>query len=201
MREISSSLATASYSSELRPFKLVELMFDNGPVRLWNGNVSASFMGNTFYPTYGAGTFSNKKESGRVMAEGMELSLGLHQDLLGLALEVSESYQGRIGKCYIAFADATGSVIGIDNVFTGRMSQFLVQDNSEAGISITLETHMVNLNRSDDKYYTKAQQTLEYPSDTSFRFKDSCPYTTLSWGTTKNTPPQTSPNPRKYPTI
>lgn len=202
MRQISSSLATASYQSEIVRRKLVELFFDTGTVRLWDGYGSASFMGETFVGTNGNGYFSEKKETGRVAAEGMEIAMALSQDILPLALEVTGSYQGRVGKCYIAMFDTTGSLLGIDTVFTGRMSQFIIQDQQkEPGVAITLETHMIDLNRSDEKYYTQVQQSIDYPADTSFRFKDACTVTTLSWGVTKNAPPQTTPNPRKYPSI
>lgn len=203
MRNLTQAYATASIQQTVRPFKAVELLFDNGPLRLWNGHVATTINGNTYYPTAGAGYFSQKKETDKIMAEGLEIGVSLTPEAIALAQESAEVYQGRIGKCYVLLVAADDTLAGIDTIFTGRMSRMDISDGANGGqVVISLESHMVDLNRSDEKYYTEAQQKIDHPTDTAFRFKDACvTVNSLPWGTAKNAPPTTSPTQRIYPTI
>jgi hypothetical protein len=161
-------------------FVAVELLFDSGAVRLWNGY--GDLVINTATYT-GAGQFLNisaVEENAEIGAKGVALTLsGLNSTILSYAL--NENYQYRVLNIYVG--SISGGTASSYKAFSGRMDVMTINEDAEScTISLTAESRLIDLERPRVRRYTSEDQKALYPGDLGFDFVNSLQEATIRWG-------------------
>lgn len=147
----------------------LKLDFDTETILLHTG-IGQITIGSDTYE--GAGTLlsiSDIEDSADLKSAGVTFALsGMNADVLGYAL--TENYQNRIVTLKMAFlSGGTDHVLGVMDIYTGRMMQITINDNPQAGATITVQTEnrLIDMRRPSNYRYTKESQNYLYPGDTS----------------------------------
>lgn len=203
-RDISSSLQVNLSDDVVYPFFAVELLFDNDEtLRLWTGQGSLSYQGNTWVGTGELLNIDAVEETTEMSAKGATITLsGVPSDVISLAL--SEPYQGR--KCNIYFGmfsygtlltqsnvfilQQDGSKIylnesktSLTEVFTGYMDQMIIDEGAEASsITLTVENKLIILERPSATRFTAEYQKFKYPNDKGLDFIEDMQTKEIVWG-------------------
>jgi len=161
-------------------FVAVELFFDSGTVRLWNGYGDLSFNSETFVGSASLISVSEIEESAEIGAKGISLSLnGVNATLLSLAL--AEPYQNRIVKVYVGTIES-GTASGY-NVFAGRMDVMTIQETGQSSkITLTAENRLIDLERPRVRRYTHRDQIKRFTGDKGLIYINSLQSKTFKWG-------------------
>tara|TARA_R110001606_G_scaffold99845_3_gene219967 strand:- start:836 stop:1471 length:636 start_codon:yes stop_codon:yes gene_type:complete len=207
-RNLDADMVTALSDAEIQIFFAVQLNFDSQQLYLWTGFGEISIDGNTYT---GAGNFlqfSSIEETSEIAARGAVITLsGIPSDLISLAL--SEPYQGRVCRIYFGVLDAKtfyllqenagliedekGVGIGIDfntaaddvitEVFSGYIDQMDISEEAETStIGLSVESKLIDLERSRTFRYTSESQKAKYPNDLAFDFVEDLQDRKFSWG-------------------
>lgn len=167
--------------TELRPFFGIELFFDSGTIRFWNGYQPITVGGNTFIGTGSLLSISTIQENVEIRANGMEIELnGIPSDIIALAL--TEPYQNRDAKIY------TGTVsedLTVDSylAFSGLMDTMsIAEDGGTARVTLTLENQLITLERTRELRYTSREQKRLFSGDRGLDFVDNIQNKTIEWG-------------------
>jgi len=207
-RNLDADMVTALSDAEIQIFFAVQLNFDSQQLNLWTGFGEISIDGNTYT---GAGNFlqfSSIEETSEIAARGAVITLsGIPSDLISLAL--SEPYQGRVCRIYFGVLDAktfyllqenagliedeNGVGIGIDfntaaddvitEVFSGYIDQMDISEEAETStIGLSVESKLIDLERSRTFRYTSESQRAKYPNDLAFDFVEDLQDRKFSWG-------------------
>jgi len=149
---------------------------------------------------------SEISETAEIAATGANLTLsGIPSELLSLAL--SEPYQGRLCKIYFGAIDANrvyltdeagdyilaedtsridisaGDPDGIVEVFSGYMDQMNIEEGPETStIAMSVESKLIDLERSRIRRYTDQSQKARYPNDRGFEFVEDLQDKQFNWG-------------------
>jgi hypothetical protein len=161
----------------------VKASFDTATIRLHSGMDELTINSETYE---GAGTLlaiSDIEDSKELKSSGVTFSLsGMDTTVLNYAL--TENYQNRPIILYLAFiSGGTDHVDGLMTLFSGRMTQIQVTDNTQgAMVTINSENRLVDLRRPSNIRYTNESQQLLYPSDTSLNEVAAIQDLQLMWG-------------------
>jgi hypothetical protein len=194
-RAIPSSLLTALTGDNIRPFYAVELMFDTrtitgtdgipvdvSPLRMWTGlgNRTISVQGSSqvFIGTGSLLSIGDLEEVGDLSAKSVEFTLsGIPSSIISIALQ--EPYQRRVARLYLG-EQSDSSVV---EIFSGKMDKMTILDESETStIALTIESKLVELERSSGWRYTNENQQSRYDGDTFFSYVQSMQDQTVIWG-------------------
>jgi len=190
-RTIDSGLLTALTGNSVEPYYAVELMFDTktitgvegnpidvGPLRLWTGLGNRTIGGETYIGTGALLNIAAAEEVGDLSAKGMVLTLtGLDSSIISLALQ--EPYQRRIAKVYLG----EQSVTPVVEIFSGFMDTMQISDEPETStIVLTIESKLVELERSRNWRYTDESHKARYSGDSFFSFVQSIQDQQVAWG-------------------
>ena len=190
-RTIDSGLLTALTGNSVEPYYAVELMFDTksitgvdgnpvnvGPLRLWTGLGNRTIGGETYTGTGSLLNIAAAEEVGDLSAKGMVLTLtGLASSIISIALQ--EPYQRRIAKVYLG----EQSVTPVVEIFSGFMDTMQISDEPEAStIVLTIESKLVELERSRNWRYTDESHKARYSGDSFFSFVQSIQDQQVAWG-------------------
>ncbi|QQP93568.1 hypothetical protein IGS68_33650 (plasmid) [Skermanella sp. TT6] len=185
-RTLTAPMEAATLADTICAILLVEAMFDSGAVRLWSGFGDLSWNGQTWI---GAGNLlglGTVEESSELRATGLDISLsGIPSDLLSLAL--NEPYQDRPCNVYLGALDVNTGALLADPylIFGGRMDVMQIDDSGEtARITISVESKLIDLERSRERRYEDADQRIDWPSDRFFKFVPSIQDAEIVWGRT-----------------
>lgn len=177
-RDVTPAVSTALGEPEGAPRWLIEIEFDSGTTRLWNGLGDLSALGQTWT---GAGRLLGMdpiQETQQTVASGVRMELLIvptpeipdaPDAFLNIAL--SEEYQGRPVTIYQAQFDPDTLAL-IDDPFprfSGRLD--VMQDSEMPGaalLRVTAENRLVDLERPRRRTYTPEDQKAIYPADTFF---------------------------------
>lgn len=187
-RALTSGMQTAVAATVVRPALFAALEFDSGTVRMWTGLGSIVWDGNTYL---GAGNMCGVapiQEVADNSAQGTSFTLnGIPSSLLSLAL--TESYQGRSAKLWLAAFDASNAIIADPYlIFGGRMDTMTIDDGGETGsITLTAENQLIDLNRSRERRYTDQDQKIDYPTDRGLEYIAGLQDKQIVWGSGTNT--------------
>lgn len=147
----------------------VKAEFDTSNILLHSGAGELTFNGEVYE---GAGTLmgiSDIEDSQELKSAGVTFSLsGMDTEVLGYAL--TENYQNRPISLWMLFmSGGTDHIVSSILIYRGRMTQINVEDNPEAGSTITVgtENRLIDLRRPSNLRYTKESQQYLYPGDTS----------------------------------
>jgi len=193
-------------AAEIQPFFAVELFFDTTTLRMWTGLGDLVIEGTVYTGTGQLLQLSEISETAEIAATGANLTLsGIPSELLSLAL--SEPYQGRLCKIYFGAIDANrvyltdeagdyilaedtsridisaGDPDGIVEVFSGYMDQMNIEEGPETStIAMSVESKLIDLERSRIRRYTDQSQKARYPNDRGFEFVEDLQDKQFNWG-------------------
>jgi len=172
---------SAFNDDSLSPFLAIELNFDSGIVRLWNGYTDLTIDGASYI---GAGSLlgiSSIEETSEIEAKGVTVMLtGLESSFISVALQ--ENYQNRTAKIYLGAIASDGTVSSYQ-IFGGRLDVMSIEESGEtATISVTAENRLIDLERPRVGRFTSEYQKSVYPSDKGFDFVESLQDLKLVWG-------------------
>jgi len=204
-KPISTGFDSVLQGDVVRPIILVEMLFDSGAVRLWNGLTDLIYDGDTYT---GAGTLlsiSTVEDTADISARGITISLsGISASIMSLALD--EKYQNRTANVYfgiigvpdLLLTQAGEYIVDIDlinydvsssdrneyiPIFTGLMDQMTIADAGETlNIGLTVESRMIDLERPRVWRYTSEDQKRVYPNDKGFDYVNDLQTKTILWG-------------------
>lgn len=181
-RGLTSAMTTALSGRKVRPAMLVELEFDSGTDHLWTGYGDLPWDSKTW--TGGGDVMSVRpfSESTDIRANGASVVLsGIPSARISIAL--SEDYQGRTATLYLAVIDDSGAVIADPIQFSGRMDQMNIEEDGQtATIALSIESQLVDLNKSREFRYTDQDQRIDYPNDKGFEYVAGLQDKAVTWG-------------------
>ena len=190
-RTIDSGLLTALTGNSVEPYYAVELMFDTrtitgadgnpidvGPLRLWTGLGNRTIGGETYTGTGALLNIAAAEEVGDLSAKGMVLTLtGLDSSIISIALQ--EPYQRRKAKVYLG----EQSVTPVVEIFSGFMDTMQISDEPEtATVVLTIESKLVELERSRNWRYTDESHKARYSGDSFLSFVQDIQDQQVAWG-------------------
>jgi len=173
---VPSEFATGSFTA----FLAVELEFDSGTLRIWNGYGDLTLGGNTYT---GGGTLigvSAVEETSEIGAKGITMSLeGISSSILSYAL--TENYKNRIVSVYVGAI--TSGTVSSYKVFSGRMDVMTISENGDTcSVSLTAESRLIDLERPRVRRWTSEDQKNIDANDKGFEFVNSLQEATIKWG-------------------
>lgn len=178
-RSIPSGLLSQINQPVMRPFYAVDLLFDAPNQLYFHTGLGNKTIGSTTYQGLGdLMSISAIDESGDLTALGAKLMLnGANQTIMLRAL--AEPYQNRVVNIYFGL-EGSADVI---QLFTGFMDVMNVTADGESGsIELTVESHLIKLQRNAVRKYTHESQVSRYPSDTAFSYITTLQEQRLEWG-------------------
>lgn len=158
----------------------VELEFDSGTVRLWNGTHDAIIEGETYTGSGSLLSISEVEETGEIAARGATVTLsGLDAGFIATAL--AENYQNRPAR--LLFGTITDNVYTAYTLFRGRMDVMSISEGAEeATISLTIENRLIDLERPRSSRYTSEDQKARYPNDLGLDYVADLQDKQILWG-------------------
>jgi len=194
-RTIDSGLLAALTGNSVEPFYAVELLFDVktttdvngdpidiGPMRMWTGlgNRTINVRG-TDQVFAGTGALLNiaaAEEVGDLSAKAMTISLtGLDSSIISLAMQ--EPYQRRKARVYMG----EKSVPSVVEIFSGQMDTMQITDEPDMStVVMTIESKLVELERSRNWRYTDESHKSRHSGDTFFSYVQSIQDQQVAWG-------------------
>lgn len=168
-------------SASLAPFMAVDLDFDSGNVRLWNGYGDLTIGSDTYT---GAGTLlaiSSIEESNEIKANGVTMTLsGIDSSLLSIAL--TENYQNRSAIIFIGTI-ADDQTVSAYQIFAGRLDTMTMEDGGETStITVTAENRLIDLERPRVRRFTSEDQKSLFAGDKGLDYVNDLQDKTLDWG-------------------
>jgi hypothetical protein len=165
-------------SRKVAPRWLVEIEFDGGTTRLWNGLGILRALGEDWIGAGRLGTIEPIQDTQATVASGVRMSLTIvptdempdaPDAFLNIAL--SEQYQGRPCTIYGALMNPdTNELIGDPFIrFNGNLDVMEdVEIPGQAVVTVTAENRLIDLERPKNRNYTPEDQKSFFPGDTFF---------------------------------
>ena len=194
-RAISSSLLDALTADSIQPFFAIELMFDTrtivgadgnnvniAPLRMWTGlgdrTINVQGSDQVFTGTGSLLSIGDLEEVGDLSSKSLEVTLtGIPNSIVSLALQ--EPYQRRVARLYLG-EQSDSSVV---EIFSGKMDKMSIVDEADTStIALTIESKLIELERSSGWRYTNENQQSRYDGDTFFSYVQSLQDQTVTWG-------------------
>ena len=193
-RIVPSALVTALGNAQIEPFFAIEMMFDTrtitfngesidvGPLRLWSGmydkTINVQGSDQTFTGTGGLLSIGGLEETGDLSAKSVTLTLsGIPSTIISLALQ--EPYQRRACRIYFGVE----SVSDVVEIFTGKMNTMRILDSEDAAtIELTVESKLVELERSSNWRYNDENHQSRNSGDSFFSYVQSIQDAQIPWG-------------------
>jgi len=174
-----SSVPSGFSDASLTAFVAVELEFDSGTTRLWNGYGDLTVNSQTYTGSGDLMSISAIEENAEISAKGINMVLsGVPSSLLSIAL--TENYQNR--NCAIYVGTITSGTVASYEVFSGRMDVMTLQENGDTcTISLTAESRLIDLERPRIRRYTSEDQKLIDADDTGLDFINSLQEAKFEW--------------------
>jgi len=155
----------------LRPAFFAQLHFLSGDVFVWSGTGTINWNGNDWLGLGTLGQISTIEESSDIKANNLTLTLsGIPSDALAQAM--GETRQGNPVTIWFGCLGDNNNVLA-DPIksFAGRMDVPLIEEGSQTStISITVESILVDLQRSRLRNYTHEDQQIDFPGDLGFEY-------------------------------
>ena len=175
-------MLTQFSAKEVELFLALKLNFDSGTIALWTGYGDITF-GSQSYT--GAGTllgFSTVEETSEIAARGAQVTLdGIETSIVSLALQ--EPYQGRKALIYLGALSSGAVVADPTLIFDGRMDVMTIEDSGDTcTISLTLESRLIDLERSRVRRYTTEDQKVNFSNDKGFDYVADLTDKQVNWG-------------------
>jgi hypothetical protein len=182
-RNLSANMVTATSAPTITPIIFVRADFASGAVRVHSGYGTLTFLGESYTGTGHLGKISAIEEDTDLAVYGVSFELsGIPSEYIALFL--TEQYQGRSIRAWLALMDSAGTLqSGEYEFFTGRMDYAKVQEDVEnATISIQAENELADLRRSRERRFTHEEAMLRFPTEKGFEYVTSLQNRTIMWG-------------------
>lgn len=183
-RTLTAGMISACAAQQVAPAYFVEMIFDSTPLRLWSGSGNITWGGRTFTGTGDLGGISEIEESGKVAANGIELTLsGIPSGTISLAL--AEPYRGRRVYVWLGFFNTTTWALIADPVavFAGRIDTMRIKDSGEtATIALSCESKLIDMQRARERRYTYEDQVDLFAGDKGFEYVAGLQEKEIFWG-------------------
>lgn len=180
-RTITAGMASAVAQSNVELVVLVSLDLPDGILRFNSSGVTIAWGG---FDWIGAGGFTSLQpieESISPQAAALALQFsGIDTSFVQQIME--DHYQGRAATIYLCAISAGAVVADPMEVFVGRIDEPTVEMGSTATITITLENRWAGWERAPELLYTDAEQQIEFPGDTGFRYVEEMENLEIAWG-------------------
>jgi hypothetical protein len=184
-RNIDPVLLAALTSDYVEIVDLVLLTFRSQVCCSWSGIGDLAWNGRTFLGVGSLGVLGDVAEGTEVRADGTTVGLsGIDPIYLGEALN-DIRLGGPAMRWIGAVEPGTRTLIGTPYLlFSGQVDKPTIHTGAETcGISLALETRMINHSRASNRRYTTADQHANgYPDDTSFDSVEKINDEALLWG-------------------
>lgn len=160
---------------------MTELDFASGVLRLHSGVGDALYQGQVYKGTGVLGKVGMVQQSGQVQPYRLRLTLsGIPQALASVAL--TEHYQNRPGRLYLAALDDFCQIVARDTLFSGRMDVMNIRLGVPSTIQLDLNSRGVDWKNPRNSRYTHADQQARYPTDKFFEFVSQMAEKEIYWG-------------------
>jgi hypothetical protein len=196
MRNLTSGMKAAIIAQLVRPLFLVQVNTISGVstdadnVRMWTGFGNISWNSKTWVGAGKFGAIDNIPENVALVAGGIKLTLsGIPSALLVTAL--TDLNQGLPATVWFGCFDASGNIIADPyEAFSGHVDVVQAIDNpGTSTIMVSVESDLIDLNRSRVSRYCDPDQQLLFPGDFGFTFVPNIQEVNLPWGQSgKNIP-------------
>ena len=165
-------------------FFAVQLSFDSGVIRLWNGTEDLTLDSNTYTGAGDLLSVSAVDDDSELSSKGLALSLsGMNSDIVDLAL--SENYQNRQVTVHMGFLSGNNEVASSFIMFRGRIMNMSIADGpSNNTISVECENRLVDFDKPSQLRYTKASQQNLFSGDKGLDFVQALQEAEINWGPT-----------------
>jgi hypothetical protein len=187
-RTIPATLIASTTAPQLNPFYATSLDFDAGTVRYWTGYGTITINSATYAGIGALSSISTIEETEDLSARGLVIDLtGVPNDLVAAAL--TEPYQGRTAAVRFGTLNAdTGAVIESITIFSGRMDTMVISnDGKSAAIGISVESKLVDFQRTRESRYTHEEQLRRFPADTGLEYVAGLQNKVIYWGNANST--------------
>lgn len=202
-RDLSSAVSENLEDGVVYPFFAIELLFDNGPLRLWTGVGTLVFGGESWTGSGNLLSVSSIEETTELAVRGATIGLsGVPSEVISLALQ--SAYQGRVCNIYFGMF-AKGSLLqesdsyillegggkillesqetGLTQVFSGYMDEMNIEESPDTStIELKVENKLIDLERARTRRYTSSYQKSVYPGDLGFDFVEDLQDKKVVWG-------------------
>lgn len=181
-RAIPSSLLSALSNSAIEPFFALEFLLDTQSSRLWTGLgnrvINVRGVDRTFTGTGSLLSIGDVEEVGDLSAKNLSVTLsGMDTTVISLALR--EQYQRRPFRMYFG----EQGISDVVEVFSGKIDTLSITDEPESStISVSIESNLVELERSSNWRYTHESHVTRQSGDTFFSFVQSIQDQNTAWG-------------------
>ena len=183
MRDMTAGVQAELPKGAVQPVFLVELEFDSGTTRVWNGYGVLSWNGHDWLGTGELGRIGDISETSDLRAETITLELsGIPATTIAVAL--GEPHQGRPARIYLGFVDDSAQVLP-DPILLheGRIDSMPVEDDGEtATIRVVVESRLAMLERSRERRITDQDQRRDFPNDRAYEFVAGLQDKQIRWG-------------------
>lgn len=197
-RILTNDVKTELVAAANKPFFLVYLQFSDSIIRLSTLRYDINWDSNLWFGNGWLHGIESVVENEDLEATGAIITLaGVPAAILSLVL--SQTNQGGLGKIYLGFLNSSDAVISSPyELFRGYLDVPTIQEDSdEPVISISLESILVDLQRTKEGRYNNEHQHIYYSTDTGFRFVASAASWTGFWGKQAKKPQKKKRNDRK----
>lgn len=170
-RDITSSVQTASEAQVVRPAWAAEVEISGGFIRAWSGSGDITVGGEVYTGVGSLGGISEVEETEDLRATGITISLtGVDPVYLSAALQSIR--QGLPARVYLLLLDSSRAVIADPiSIWSGFTDvPEIVEGGDTATISISVESRLLELERSGTSRYTDEEQQRLWPGDRGFEF-------------------------------
>lgn len=182
-RALTAAMLAAMATGSIRPLFFYEGEFSGGTTRLFTGNGSITWNGQTWTGDNGMMRISDIQEVSELNAVNFTVSLnGQVSSLISIAL--AQVRRGKPGSVWLGLLDASNALIADPFLcFKGRADKpGIVPDPNQAVISVAYESRMIVATRRIERRYTSEDQKIDYPNDLGFEYVPSLQDTQFTWG-------------------
>lgn len=181
-RPLAPAVLHAVGASVARLVWLVRLDYPSGVVTACSAPFPLVWGGETYFGVGSLGSVGAADEGAELQSYSLQITLaGVKPEYVAAAL--GEAYQGRDARVYVAMLDADHAVIGDPVlVFRGRMDTQDIELGTEATITVTIVSRLVDWDRPRISRYTNEDQQSRFPGDRAFEFVNSLVDATIYWG-------------------
>lgn len=180
-RTIASDLITAFSQDVVNPYIAVEFDLDNSPVRLWTGYGDRTIGVDTYIGAGNLLTISGFDEVNDLSAKSLTITVsGISSTIISMALQ--EPYQRRGCTVYLGTTDTSNPI----EIFSGYINTMSIQDTGETSdITVTIESKLIELEKSSNRRYTEENHATRYSNDTFFSYVTKLQDEQVVWGREK----------------
>lgn len=183
-RDLTSAVQTEVIKTEVQPVVFVQMDFDagdGGSLYVWSGVGPMTWDSKSWTGLGDLGTISPIRETSVTQSEGMTFKLsGIPTNLLSTAFV---NYQGRAVTMWLGFMSNNAIVSDPVQMFLGRMDVMEISEQGNtSSITISAESHLVDLLKAREWRYTHEDQQTLYPGDKGLEFVAELQDKQILWG-------------------